>query len=64
MSDDGLSCVASLLVTGQGVRQVAEAMGIPCGTARAYLKGVFQKVGVHSQVQLGSRQLAGTPRPS
>jgi len=39
-------------------------MGIPYGTARAYQKLVFQKVGVHSQAQLVSHLLADTPRPS
>ena len=39
-------------------------MGITYGTARAYLKVVFHKVGVHSQAQLVSRLLADAPRPS
>lgn len=59
----GESRLAGLLVKGEGLRQAAEAMGITYGTARAYLKVVFQKVGVHSQAQLVSRLLADTPRP-
>jgi len=35
----------------------AAAMGITYGTARIYLKTVFDKVGVHSQAQLVSRVL-------
>jgi len=59
----GESRLAGLLVRGQGLRQAAEALGITYGTARAYLKVVFQKVGVHSQAQLVSRLLADAPRP-
>jgi DNA-binding CsgD family transcriptional regulator len=60
----GESRLAGLLLLGQGLRQAAEAMGINYGTARAYQKVVFQKVGVHSQAQLVSRLLADAPRPS
>ena len=56
--------LAGLLVKGQSLRQAAEAMGITYSTARAYLKVVFHKVGVHSQAQLVSRLLADALRPS
>lgn len=59
----GESRLAGLLAQGRSLRQAADAMGITYGTARAYLKVVFQKVGVHSQAQLVSRLLANAPRP-
>jgi DNA-binding CsgD family transcriptional regulator len=60
----GEARLCGLLVRGLSLRQAAEAMGITYGTARAYLKVVFHKLGVHSQAQLVSRLLAGAPRPS
>jgi DNA-binding CsgD family transcriptional regulator/PAS domain-containing protein len=60
----GESRLASLLVQGRSLRQAADLMGISYGTARAYLKVVFHKIGVHSQAQLVSRLFADAPRPS
>jgi DNA-binding CsgD family transcriptional regulator len=60
----GESRLAGLLAQGRSLRQAADVMGITYGTARAYLKVVFHKAGVHSQAQLVSRLLADAPRPS
>jgi DNA-binding CsgD family transcriptional regulator/PAS domain-containing protein len=46
-----------LLTEGNGLRQSAQALGITYGTARVYLKIVFDKVGVHTQAQLVARVL-------
>jgi DNA-binding CsgD family transcriptional regulator len=48
------------LAAGERLRTAATAMGITYGTARIYLKTVFDKVGVHSQGQLVAR-LIGSP---
>jgi DNA-binding CsgD family transcriptional regulator len=45
------------LVSGRDLRSAAKAMGITYGTARVYLKLVFEKLGVHSQAQLVARVL-------
>ena len=50
--------LAGLLAEGHGLRAAADAMGITYGSARAYLKLVFDKVGVHSQGQLVARLMA------
>jgi len=55
--------LARLLVEGAGLRGAAEAMGITYGSARAYLKIVFQKVGVHSQAQLVGKLLRSGTAP-
>ena len=52
--------LAQLLSAGQGLRQAAQTMGIGYGTARTYLKIVFEKTGVRSQAQLVAR-LLGDP---
>lgn len=44
--------LAELVARGQGLRDAARAMGITYGTARGYLKTVFDKTGVHTQAQL------------
>lgn len=44
--------LAQQLADGKGVRQAAQAMGIGYGTARGYLKIVFQKTGARTQSQL------------
>ena len=44
--------LAQLVAEGKGLRQAAQAMGITYGTARVYLKIVFQKTGVRTQAQL------------
>lgn len=51
--------LAELLAQGHGLRQVAQRMGITYGTARVYLKVVFDKTGAHSQAQLVARLLGG-----
>lgn len=50
--------LAELLARGRGLRDVAQAMGITYGTARGYLKTVFEKTGVHTQAQLVARLLS------
>jgi DNA-binding CsgD family transcriptional regulator len=49
--------LAIRIASGEKLRVAAAAMGITYGTARIYLKTVFDKVGVHSQAQLVSRVL-------
>jgi DNA-binding CsgD family transcriptional regulator len=49
--------LALLICNGRGLREAAADMGITYGTARVYLKTVFEKLGVHSQSQLVSRVL-------
>ncbi len=44
--------LAQHVADGKGVRQAAETMDISYGTARGYLKIVFQKTGVRTQSQL------------
>jgi DNA-binding CsgD family transcriptional regulator len=56
--------LVQLLVQGKALLPAATAMGITYGTARIYLKGAFQKVGVHSQTQLVARVLRDTPGPN
>jgi DNA-binding CsgD family transcriptional regulator/PAS domain-containing protein len=46
------SRLVALLAQGQPLRQCAEAMGLTYGSARIYLKAVFDKFDVHSQAQL------------
>lgn len=52
--------LAQLVCSGQGLRQAAQTMGIGYGTARTYLKIVFEKTSVRSQAQLVAR-LLGDP---
>jgi DNA-binding NarL/FixJ family response regulator len=52
--------LAQLLVQGSALQPAAKAIGITYGTARVYLKVVFQKAGVHSQAQLVARLLHDT----
>jgi PAS domain-containing protein/DNA-binding CsgD family transcriptional regulator len=52
--------LAQLVVRECGLRQAARAMGVTYGTARVYLKVVFEKAGVHSQAQLVARILRDT----
>jgi DNA-binding CsgD family transcriptional regulator/PAS domain-containing protein len=40
------------VAAGKGLREAAQAVGIGYGTARGYLKSVFQKTGVATQAQL------------
>lgn len=47
--------LARLLAEGKGLRQAAQELGVTYGTARAYLKIVFDKIGVHTQAQLVAR---------
>jgi DNA-binding CsgD family transcriptional regulator len=49
--------LAVLIAVGATLRTAAALMGISYGSARVYLKTVFQKVGVHSQAQLVGRLL-------
>jgi DNA-binding CsgD family transcriptional regulator/PAS domain-containing protein len=50
--------LAQLLAEGRSLRQAAAEMGITYGTARVYLKTVFQKTGARTQAQLVGRVLA------
>jgi DNA-binding CsgD family transcriptional regulator len=50
------------LLEGRGLRDAAGSLGITYGTARAYLKVVFQKTGVHTQAQLVSTLLGDAAR--
>jgi DNA-binding CsgD family transcriptional regulator/PAS domain-containing protein len=57
--------LASLLAEGHGLRQAADRLGVTYGTARVYLKTVFEKTDVHTQSQLVARLLgdaAASPR--
>jgi DNA-binding CsgD family transcriptional regulator/PAS domain-containing protein len=49
--------LARLLAEGHTLQESATRMGITYGTARAYMKVVFEKVGVHTQAQLVARVL-------
>lgn len=49
--------LAQLLAEGRTLQQAAACMGITHGSARGYMKTVFQKVGVHTQGQLVARVL-------
>ncbi len=56
--------LAQLLAEGNGLRQSAGQMGVTYGTARVYLKIVFDKIGVRTQAQLVARvigDLRATP---
>jgi DNA-binding CsgD family transcriptional regulator/PAS domain-containing protein len=53
--------LAQSVAEGRGLRESAKSMGITYGTARVYLKIVFQKVGVHTQAQLVAKLLADPP---
>lgn len=46
------AAVALRLAQGQSLAQAASALGVTYGTARVYLKTLFQKLDVHSQAQL------------
>jgi DNA-binding CsgD family transcriptional regulator len=46
------SALCVQLAQGQSVSAAARALGISDGTARQYLKGVFQKTGTHRQSEL------------
>ena len=54
--------LAQLLAEGRDLRRAAREMGITYETARAYLKGVFGKTGVHAQAQLVALMLRGERR--
>jgi DNA-binding CsgD family transcriptional regulator/PAS domain-containing protein len=49
--------LARLLAEGHTLQQSASQMGITYGSARVYMKIVFEKVGVHTQAQLVARVL-------
>lgn len=49
--------LAELLAQGFGLRQAAQQMNITYGTARVYLKIVFDKTGARTQAQLVARLL-------
>ena len=53
--------LAQLVAEGHKLRQSAQSMGVTYGTARAYLKIVFQKVGVHTQAQLVAKLIGDAP---
>jgi DNA-binding CsgD family transcriptional regulator/PAS domain-containing protein len=53
--------LAQLVAEGRGLRRSAESMGVTYGTARSYLKIVFQKVGVRTQAQLVAKMLGDSP---
>ena len=39
------------LAEGMGDKQIAQRLGVGLGTARGYVKGMLQKLGVHSRLQ-------------
>jgi len=47
------------LATGSALREAAQMLGVTYGTARVYLKTIFDKVGVHTQAQLVACVLGG-----
>lgn len=49
--------LVQLIAEGHKLRQAAEVMGITYGTARAYMKVVFDKTGARTQAQLVARVL-------
>jgi DNA-binding CsgD family transcriptional regulator len=49
--------LAELLAQGFGLRHAAQQMNITYGTARVYLKIVFDKTGARTQAQLVARLL-------
>ncbi len=51
--------LAELLAQGSSLRQAAQQMGVTYGTARVYLKIVFDKTGARTQAQLVARLLRG-----
>lgn len=53
--------LAHYLAQGDPPREAARKMGITYGTARNYLKTVFEKLGVHTQAQLVARLLGEQP---
>lgn len=53
--------LVQLIAEGNTLRQAADAMGITYGTARTYLKLVFDKTGARTQAQLVVRVLVDTP---
>lgn len=53
--------VATLIAEGGGVRLAAEALGVTQHTARAHLKAIYAKTGLHNQVQLA--RLVGSLAP-
>jgi DNA-binding CsgD family transcriptional regulator len=55
------SRLAQMLVQGSDLRQAGRAMGIAYGTARAYLKAIFDKADVHSQGQLVAKVMREMP---
>ena len=54
--------IASLIVTGQSVSQIAASTGVGLETIRSQLKSVLSKTGVHRQVDL-VRLLSGVAGP-
>lgn len=46
---------------GASVKKIAEALGISPQTVRNHLKAIFQKLHVHSQVELISKFQRGVP---
>jgi DNA-binding CsgD family transcriptional regulator/PAS domain-containing protein len=56
------SRLALALVSGEGLRQVAEMLGVTYGTARAQLLAIFAKTGTHRQAAL-LRMLLGRAVP-
>ena len=43
--------LAALLAEGHALRDAAETIGVTYGTARVYLKTVFEKTDVHTQAR-------------
>jgi DNA-binding CsgD family transcriptional regulator len=50
--------LARCIVQGNDLRRAASAVGVTYGTARGYLKVIFDKLAVHTQAQLVSRILS------
>jgi DNA-binding CsgD family transcriptional regulator len=51
--------VAALLAAGYSLREAAERLGVSGHTARAQLKSIFRKSGIHSQSELVRRVALG-----
>jgi DNA-binding CsgD family transcriptional regulator len=53
--------LAACLSRGKSIEEAAAAMGVTVNTARAYLKRIFEKTGVHRQSALVRLLLLGVP---
>ncbi|MDR1184970.1 MAG: LuxR C-terminal-related transcriptional regulator, partial [Coriobacteriales bacterium] len=54
--------VLLLLIQGKRVRDIEKTLIISNGTARAHVRGVYEKCGVHSRSELMSLVIKTAPR--